>query len=195
MCRRCSNRAAGMSNSRDDAASGARGDAFESRDRWRPNASATASSCSHRPFRPPSRRSTGIDAVSDFPGVDSITVHQGPGADLDWKDGSRNHIMAVVGSAADYAELLGGRPPSPPRGHGHVRRRESLLVPVRLTPAALARDESRSRSTPMTCAFVNNMPDGAFDATERQFLEPARRRLRIRSDRGPSLHHVMACPR
>jgi biotin carboxylase len=48
---------------------------------------------------------TGIDAVSDYPGVDTITVHQGPGADLDWKDGSRNHIMAVVGSAADYPEL------------------------------------------------------------------------------------------
>jgi biotin carboxylase len=48
---------------------------------------------------------TGIDAVSDYPGVDAITVHQGPGADLDWKDGSRNHILAVVGSAKDYAEL------------------------------------------------------------------------------------------
>jgi biotin carboxylase len=48
---------------------------------------------------------TGLDAVSDHPGVDSITVHQGPGADLDWKDGSRNHIMAVVGSAEDYTEL------------------------------------------------------------------------------------------
>jgi biotin carboxylase len=48
---------------------------------------------------------TGIDAVSDYPGVDTITVHQGPGADLDWKDGSRNHIMAVVGSAEDYTEL------------------------------------------------------------------------------------------
>src|ERR1700722_10961165 len=48
---------------------------------------------------------TGMDAVSDHPGVDTITVHQGPGADLDWKDGSRNHIMAVVGSATDYTEL------------------------------------------------------------------------------------------
>jgi len=47
----------------------------------------------------------GMDAVSDHPGVDSITVHQGPGAVLDWKDGSRNHIMAVVGSAIDYDEL------------------------------------------------------------------------------------------
>lgn len=48
----------------------------------------------------------GIDAVSDYPGVDAITVHQGPGAVLDWKDGSRNHILAVVGSADDYDELL-----------------------------------------------------------------------------------------
>jgi hypothetical protein len=48
----------------------------------------------------------GIDAVSEHPAVDAITVHQGPGAVLDWKDGSRNHIMAVVGSAGDYAELL-----------------------------------------------------------------------------------------
>ncbi len=48
----------------------------------------------------------GIDAVSEFPGVDSITVHQGPGAGLDWKDGSRNHILAVVGSAPDYPALL-----------------------------------------------------------------------------------------
>ena len=48
----------------------------------------------------------GIDAVSEHPAVDAITVHQGPGAVLDWKDGSRNHIMAVVGSAGDYDELL-----------------------------------------------------------------------------------------
>ena len=47
----------------------------------------------------------GIDRVSDHPGVDTISVHQGPGADLDWRDGSRNHIMAVVGSTADYEEL------------------------------------------------------------------------------------------
>jgi biotin carboxylase len=47
----------------------------------------------------------GVDRVSDHPGVDSISVHQGPGADLDWRDGSRTHIMSVVGSAADYQEL------------------------------------------------------------------------------------------
>jgi biotin carboxylase len=48
---------------------------------------------------------SGLDAVSDHPGVDTITVHQGPGSVLDWKDGSRNHIMAVVGSALDYDDL------------------------------------------------------------------------------------------
>jgi biotin carboxylase len=48
----------------------------------------------------------GIDVVSEYPGVDTITVHQGPGADLDWRDGTRNHIVAVVGSANDYDELL-----------------------------------------------------------------------------------------
>jgi biotin carboxylase len=47
----------------------------------------------------------GMDVVSEYPGVDTITVHQGPGAILNWKDGSRNHIMAVVGSARDYDEL------------------------------------------------------------------------------------------
>jgi biotin carboxylase len=61
-------------------------------------------------LQPPSVSATvaainGVDAVSDHPGVDTITVHQGPGAVLDWKDGSRNHIMAVVGSATDYDEL------------------------------------------------------------------------------------------
>jgi biotin carboxylase len=47
----------------------------------------------------------GINRISDWPGVDAISVHQGPGADLDWRDGSRNHIVAVVGSARDYEEL------------------------------------------------------------------------------------------
>jgi biotin carboxylase len=48
---------------------------------------------------------SGLDVVSDHPGVDTITVHQGPGSVLDWKDGSRNHILAVVGSARDYDDL------------------------------------------------------------------------------------------
>jgi biotin carboxylase len=62
-------------------------------------------------LQPPSVSATvaaieGIDAVSKYPGVDAITVHQGPGSVLDWMDGSRNHIMAVVGSAGDYDQLL-----------------------------------------------------------------------------------------
>jgi biotin carboxylase len=62
-------------------------------------------------LQPPSVSATvaaidGIDAVSDYPGVDAITVHQGPGAFIDWKDGSRNHILAVVGSVDSYDELL-----------------------------------------------------------------------------------------
>jgi biotin carboxylase len=48
---------------------------------------------------------SGVDAISEHPGVDTITLHQGPGADLDWRDGSRNHILAVVGSAETYSEL------------------------------------------------------------------------------------------
>jgi biotin carboxylase len=47
----------------------------------------------------------GLNAVSDHAGVDSISVHQGPGSALDWKDGTRTYIIAVVGSASDYAEL------------------------------------------------------------------------------------------
>lgn len=45
---------------------------------------------------------------------------------------------------------------------------------VRLTTAAAARSHSSDVSSDgarWTCAFVNNMPDGAFEATERQFLE------------------------
>ena len=48
----------------------------------------------------------GMDALSDHPGVDSVSVHRGPGASLDWRDGTRTHIIAVVGSAADHDELL-----------------------------------------------------------------------------------------
>ena len=47
----------------------------------------------------------GLDALSDYPGVDSISVHQRPGAELDWKDGSKNYILAVVGTASKYHEL------------------------------------------------------------------------------------------
>jgi biotin carboxylase len=47
----------------------------------------------------------GIATVSDHPAVDTVSVHRGPGADLDWRDGTRTHLMAVVGSAGNYEEL------------------------------------------------------------------------------------------
>ena len=47
----------------------------------------------------------GIETFRQLSGVDTISIHQGPGADLDWRDGSRNHIVAVVGSATSYEEL------------------------------------------------------------------------------------------
>ena len=34
-----------------------------------------------------------------------LSLHQGPGATLDWRDGSGNHIVAVVGSTADEKQL------------------------------------------------------------------------------------------
>jgi homoserine O-succinyltransferase/O-acetyltransferase len=47
-------------------------------------------------------------------------------------------------------------------------------VTLRLVlPAAAQRDAPSyevDESSSLTCAFINNMPDGAFDATERQFL-------------------------
>jgi homoserine O-succinyltransferase len=45
-------------------------------------------------------------------------------------------------------------------------------VGVRLTRAAAeSPGTAGSEQVDRTCAFVNNMPDGAFDATERQFLD------------------------
>ena len=47
----------------------------------------------------------GINDFSDHAEVDTVSLHQGPGAALDWRDGSGNHIVAVVGSADDEAQL------------------------------------------------------------------------------------------
>jgi biotin carboxylase len=51
---------------------------------------------------------TAVEGISDFSDraeVDTVSLHQGPGAALDWRDGSGNHIVAVVGSTADEAQL------------------------------------------------------------------------------------------
>jgi homoserine O-succinyltransferase len=47
-------------------------------------------------------------------------------------------------------------------------------VTLRLIEPSASRNEASAdvaeRSSHLTCAFINNMPDGAFDSTERQFL-------------------------
>ena len=53
---------------------------------------------------------TAFDGFNDFTDhavVDTVSVHQGPGAALDWRDGSGNHIVAVVGSTDDEEQLQG----------------------------------------------------------------------------------------
>jgi D-alanine-D-alanine ligase-like ATP-grasp enzyme len=47
----------------------------------------------------------GIRDFSDRAEVDTVSLHQGPGAALDWRDGSGNHIVAVVGSTDDEEQL------------------------------------------------------------------------------------------
>jgi hypothetical protein len=47
----------------------------------------------------------GINNFSDHAEVDTVSLHQGPGAALDWRDGSGNHIVAVVGSTDDEEQL------------------------------------------------------------------------------------------
>src|SRR5271168_4421855 len=51
---------------------------------------------------------TAIDGINDFTDhaeVDTVSVHQAPGAALDWRDGSGNHIVAVVGSTDNEEQL------------------------------------------------------------------------------------------
>ncbi|WP_428339672.1 ATP-grasp domain-containing protein [Mycobacterium sp.] len=47
----------------------------------------------------------GINDFSDRADVDTVSLHQAPGAALDWRDGSGNHIVAAVGSTDDEAQL------------------------------------------------------------------------------------------
>lgn len=47
----------------------------------------------------------GVDALVDHPGVGSVTIHRGPGRSVDWREGTRAFILAVVGAAKDEDEL------------------------------------------------------------------------------------------
>jgi biotin carboxylase len=61
-------------------------------------------------LQPPAMSATidaieGLDQITEYPGVDIVSIHKVPGADLDWRDGSRNYLIAVVGTAHDLEEL------------------------------------------------------------------------------------------
>jgi biotin carboxylase len=48
----------------------------------------------------------GVERLTDHPWIDSVTVHRGPGSQVDWRDGSRTFIVAVVGSAPDHQAVV-----------------------------------------------------------------------------------------
>ncbi|MBF6557728.1 MAG: ATP-grasp domain-containing protein [Acidimicrobiales bacterium] len=48
----------------------------------------------------------GVERLTDHPWIDSVTVHRGPGSRVDWRDGSRTFIVAVIGSAPDHQAVV-----------------------------------------------------------------------------------------
>jgi biotin carboxylase len=48
----------------------------------------------------------GTERLTDHPWIDSVTVHRGPGSRVDWRDGSRTFIVAVVGTAPDHQSVV-----------------------------------------------------------------------------------------
>lgn len=62
-------------------------------------------------FQPPvsARRVTavdGLDRLALLPGVESVSLRRPLGSAIDARDGTRAHVFAVVGSAADYAGVV-----------------------------------------------------------------------------------------
>ena len=47
----------------------------------------------------------GVNVLADRPGVESVTIHRGPGTRIDWREGTRTFVLAVVGVAADHAQV------------------------------------------------------------------------------------------
>lgn len=47
----------------------------------------------------------GIGEFADCSGVDSLTVHRGPDARVDWRDGTRAFILAAAGFAGNHDEV------------------------------------------------------------------------------------------
>ncbi len=71
--------------------------------------------CNHVGYRlflqPPAIRADvesidGVGQLADHPGVESVTVHRGPGWTVDWRDGTRSFVLAVVGVAEDHDEVV-----------------------------------------------------------------------------------------
>jgi biotin carboxylase len=47
----------------------------------------------------------GVNRLADRPGVHTVTVHRGPGWRVDWREGTRTFVLAVVGVADDHDEV------------------------------------------------------------------------------------------
>ena len=47
----------------------------------------------------------GVNVLADRPGVERVTIHRGPGTRVDWREGTRTFVLAVVGVAADHGEV------------------------------------------------------------------------------------------
>jgi len=62
-------------------------------------------------YQPPAsarrlRSIEGLDRLKRLPGVESLYLHYPPGTEIDAAHGTRSYVFAVVGSAADYGEVL-----------------------------------------------------------------------------------------
>jgi biotin carboxylase len=47
----------------------------------------------------------GLDPLAARPGIESVTVRRGPGWEVDWREGTRSFVLAVVGVARDHDEV------------------------------------------------------------------------------------------
>lgn len=130
----------------------------------------------------------GLQEVADLPGVESVSVHLGPGETVDAREGSRAFVVAVVGCADTHDQVLAvdrrmyqltdidyeneGAPARPraPRGR---RTGEGRAGGGGTSVAPAARGcggPPRLPAAPaLEIALVNNMPDAAFEEAERQF--------------------------
>ncbi len=48
---------------------------------------------------------SGVDLLADRAGVSGVTIHRGPGSAVDWREGTRTFVLAVVGTAERHDEV------------------------------------------------------------------------------------------